>query len=258
MNQYLTNTRLIPRRAIIVYERAGQWSNDYYLEDREIKNQGGKYVFMAPVPLSHQAMRGIASSFIKKNALEMDFGGLVAQHLLLGINRPGICAVMWYRPAETRKLNFSGHLKIKGESTVQIPATLYLVFNDNLYLFALSDSKRPSGKSKLFNAPFFNIYADGRVCLGTAPVGKIRAKTFEGEAARFERAFYMAEQNGGTQNPCKTPLERLWNGLIKNKGPFPTKKELIPQAKFKTIDELIGKLIGNAKTNDQEEEDFDL
>lgn len=258
MNQYLTNTRLIPKRAIIVYERPGQWSQDFYLEDREIKNQGGKYVFMAPVPLSHQAMRSIASSFIKKNALAMDFGGLIADHLLLGINRPGLCSVIWYHPAETRKLNFSSQLKIKGESTAQIPAILYLMLNDNLYLFALAESRRPTGKSKLFNAPFFNIYADGRVCLGTAPVGKIRSKTFEGEAARFERAFYMAEQNGGQQNPCKTALAKLWNGLIKNKSPFPLKKELIQHPKFKTLDELIEKLIGNSKAHEEEDEDIDI
>lgn len=255
MNQYLNNTRLVPRRAIIVYQNPGQYANDFYLEDREIKNSEGKYVFMAPVPLSHQAMRSIASSFIKKNALSMDFGGLIANHLLLGINRPGVCAAMWYHPAETRKLNFSSHLKIKGQTAVQIPPILYLALNDNLYLFSLPDSSRPSGKTKLYNAPFFNIYVDGRVCLGTAPVGKIRSKTFEGEAARFERAFYMAEQNGGVGHPCKTSLAKLWNSLIQKKGPFP-KKELVQHPKFKTLDELIGKLIGNAKAD--EEEDFDL
>jgi PRTRC genetic system protein B len=142
-----------------------------------------------------------------------------------------------------RSLNFDNHKSIKSDMTANLPATLYLVIDAKLYLYALMSSERPDEKTKLYNAPFFNIYETGNVCLGTAAVGKHKARTFELEADRFERAFYMAEQNGGQLNQCKTPLVKLWNGLFKSKAAFPSKKELIQHSKYKTLGQLFEQLI---------------
>jgi len=257
MNNELTNKRLTPESAIIIYKEKGHYGTEYYLERREIRSQNGGYSFMAPQPLSKNMMKQIASSFVKRNALDIEFGGLIAPHLLLGVNKPGTMAVIWYRPAMTKQLNFSETLGIKGRPQVQLPATLYMVLNTTLYVFALSSDDRPDGRTKLYHAPFFNIYTDGNVCLGTAPIGKTRARTFEEEAYRFERGFYMAEQNGGSSKPCKTDLKLLWSQLIKKPGPFPIKDELIQHPKYKTLNDLISKLIGNNDSYDQEETDID-
>jgi PRTRC genetic system protein B len=251
MNDVNTNKRLSPTQAIIVYRDSSEYNPLYFLEKREIRNQGGKYILMAPVPLADDVLKDIAKSYVKSNSLNMDFGSLIAPHMLYGLNKPGKLVVMWYRPAMKRVLNFDTILKIKGSSTVEVPATLYVLINTNLYIYALMTNDRPELKTKLYKAPFFNIYDDGRVCLGTARVGSVREKTFELEAHRYERAFFMAEQNGGggTQNTCKTPLAALWNGLIKKKGPFPSSKELV-QHSHKTVADLISKLIGNNVEND--------
>lgn len=265
MNNSLTNSRLMPQRAIIVYHGNGEYNRDYYLESREIVQEKGKYVFMAPQPMAKDVMKKIAGSFIKRNSLEMDFGGLIPEHILFATNRPGMTAVIWYRPAAVRKLNFSANLQIKGQSTVSLPATLYLVLNTTLYIFALMTDDRPTATTKLYNAPFFNIYKDGNVCLGTAPIGKVRAKTFGLEAERYERGFFMAEQNGGTSVPCKTPLAKLWAIQIKKGGAFPSKGELIQHPTFKTLADLINKIIGTNGNNntqahleDEEEEEIGI
>lgn len=256
MNRELTNNRVIPRRAIVVY--SDNPGRNYYLESRDIVSRKGGYEFGAAVPMATSALQDVAKSFIKKNSVSMEVSGFIPDHLLYGINRVGLTAVAWYRPAMVRSLNFSKQLKIKGKSTAKIPATLYLVLNNNLYLFALMNDGRPCLSTKLYNAPYFNIYDDGRVCLGTANVGKIKAKTFEKEAERFERAFYMAEQNGGnTDGRCKSGLVRCWNTQLKGNKDFPSKKELIPHKKYKSFGELINKLIGdkNYEQEDQEEDD---
>lgn len=259
MNDQLTNKRLLPARAIIVYH--DKTKSNYYLESREIKKTGSNYSFMAPVPMSDTVMREIGKSYMKKNGVDMRFNGLIKEHILLTLNKTGITAVMWYRPSMIKKLNFSSQLRIKGESKVKIPAILYLVINAKLYVYALMDDSRPDGKTKLYNAPFFNIYEDGNVCLGTAPVGNRKATTFEGEAERFERGFYMAEQNGGqSRDNCKTPLTKLWSDLIKKQTAFPAKKELQQHKKFKTLDQLIDKLISKYLEDEEEtfyEEDID-
>lgn len=256
MNDQLTNIRLVPKSAVIVYAKGNNYHKDYYLESREIKNIGGKLQLQAPIPLASHVMKDIAKTFMKKNSFEMDFGGLIPSHILYAENRPGQTIVMWYRPEMKKSLNFSASLNIKGSSEVVIPATLYLVVNSKLYLYALENNERPELSTKLFNAPFFNIYEDGNVCLGTAPIGKIHGKTFEKEAERFERGFYMAEQGGGMfRDQCKTPIKELWTALLKKKVPFPSKKELIQHKKFKTLQVLIGKMIGHNSNDNYDDDD---
>lgn len=251
MNDLNTNTRLYPRRAIVVYHDNAK--TNYYLEDREIKNVKGKSVFMAASPMKDEVMKSIARSYVKSTGSKMSFDGIIPEHLLYCQNKEGQTIVMWYRPAIKQLLNFSAHLQIKGDTYVNIPATLYLVKNNKLYCYALGSNDRPNLKTKIFNAPFFNIYADGNVCLGTANIGK-KAKTFEDEAMRFERGFYAAEQNGGNyQDSCKTDLKILWSKLVKSKTVFPL-DQLIQHKDYPTLGDLTDKLIGKSK-NDYDDED---
>jgi PRTRC genetic system protein B len=252
MNNELTNTVLRPTRAIVLYQTGKGYSQDFYLESREIKADKGKYVFGAPQPLDKDTLKDIAATYMKKESFQMSFDSLIPGHILYARIRPGALDVLWFRPAQLKKLNFSASLKIKGESAVWIPPTLYLVHNSSLYLFALQNNKRPELSTKLHHAPFFNIYKGGNVCLGTAPIGKMRSKTFEGEAERYERGFYLAEQNGGHNIPTKTPLEKLWSRLIKKPVPFPAKEELIQHPEHKTLSDLMTKLIGNATYKEED------
>jgi PRTRC genetic system protein B len=241
MNRQMTNGRIRPRRAIIVYHDERQ--SNYYLESREIKPGKSGYSFMAPAPLATNVLKEIAQSFTKNDSGAMGHEKLVGAHILHGSSKPGRTVVAWYRPPTRRMLNFEKNIKIKPGISVNLPATLYMVVDTKLYLYALMSGDRPDDKTKLYNAPFFNIYETGNVCLGTAAVGKHKARTFELEADRFERAFYMAEQNGGQANQCKTPLAKLWNNLIHSKAAFPSKKELIQHAKYKTLGHLFEQLI---------------
>jgi PRTRC genetic system protein B len=256
MNDSQTNKRFFPSMAVIVYRDKNQYQPNCYLEKREIKLVGDKFRMMAPVPMEDDALKEIAKIYTKTRASDIGFGGLISPHLLYGINKSGITAVMWYRPAMKRSLNFSSQLKIKSSVYVSVPPTLYLVKNKDLYVFALMTDERPDLKTKIYKAPYFNIYEDGRVCLGTARVGN-KENTYEKEADRFERGFYMAEQNGGNvDHNCKTPLAKLWNNLIKTTAAFPSKKELIQHPKYKTVGELMQKMIGN-NSIEQDDEDYE-
>lgn len=249
MNDNATNTKLFPQRAIIVYHGNGEYHRDYYLESRLIRRSGKGFQLMTPTPVSRKMMIDIAGSFIKANAVKMDFEDVIPEHILYGVNKTGLTSVIWYRPASTRSLNFSDHLNIRGAQNVTLPALLYIAKNTSLYIYALASNSRPDRSTKLYKAPFFNIYDDGNVCLGTAPVGRMKSKSFEKEADRFERGFFLAEQNGGQSNQCKTALPKLWQQLIKEKAGFP-KKELVIHPKYKTLGELLDKLIGKTGNNE--------
>lgn len=249
MNKDLTNTRLKPHSAIIIYKSGGEYNGNYYLETRDITAKKGQYEFGAPVPMSDERMKDIASAYIAKATADMVFESIIPEHILYANHRAANTVVIWWRKPQKKVLNFSSLLNIKGSPEVMLPATLYLVHNNSLYVFALMDSNRPGKSTKLYHAPFFNIYEPGNVCLGTAPVGKYKSKTFEGEAERFERGFFMAEQNGGQAKPCKTDLKVLWNKQIKTKAnSFPAKSELIQHKKYPTLGELMNKIIGDTKS----------
>lgn len=242
MNNKYTNTRVSPAMAIIVFADKGR--NNYYLEQREITSEDGKYIFQSPVPLADNVLQEIASSYVKNNGWRLEHTGIIPEHILFGKSKIGTSVVVWYRPAMQRSLNFSAHLKIKGNTLVKVPATFYVALNSDLYVFALMTNERPVSSTKLYNAPFFNIYSDGRVCLGTAYLGA-KTESFEKEADRYERGFYMAEQNGGqSTNNCKTPLPQLWNKVVSSKSAFPSKTELKQHPTYKTVGDIFSQLIG--------------
>jgi len=248
MNRELTNGRLRPHSAIIVYKSGGDYSSSYYLETRDIVSKGKQYEFGSPVPMSDDKMKDIAAAYIKKASADMIFEGIIPEHFLYANHKASSTVVIWWRKPQRKQLNFSAGLKIKGKPEVMLPATLYMVHNNQLYVFALMDGTRPVRSTKLYHAPFYNIYEGGHVCLGSAPVGRYKSKSFEGEAERFERGFFMAEQNQVHNRPCKTPLAILYNGLIKNKAKsFPAKQELQQHKKFPTLGDLMDKIIGNTK-----------
>ncbi len=250
MNRNIVNKKLLPKKAIIIYDdknRENSYSTpQYYLESRDIISNNGTFMFGAPVPMANDVMKDIAKAYMKSNSFEMNFGPLIAEHILYGSNTAGKTVVMWYRPATRKILNFASALQIPSTNRpLHIPATLYVVINAKLFVFALQSSVRPDRSTKIFNAPFFNIYKDGNVCLGSANVGKVRAKTFDLEADRFERAFYMAEQNNDlASGRCKVPLTKLWKSQLKGSRGFPAKTTLLPHPNFKTVEDIIQKLIG--------------
>lgn len=244
MNYSNTNKRFSPKMVLTIYaDSESEYGRKYYLEQRDVVKVNGKVALTAGTPVSEDVLEKVAKSYIKKTAADVKQEGWMPEHLLFGSNKNGKTVVMWYRPAMVRNLNFSNSVIKTQKTTAKVPALLFLVISNKLYIYALMTNSRPDHKTKLYKAPFFNIYSDGNVCLGTADVGT-KSSSFEGEADRFERGFFLAEQNGGqSQSNCKTRLSRLWPQLLRTGAAFPSKAELKPQTGYKTVGELIEKLL---------------
>jgi len=243
MNKNLLNTRLNPNCVLIVYRTPGKYNEKYFIEKRDVTTVGDKQILSAAVPLSDDVMKKIALSYAKEEGSRLMMDKLIPEFLLHGSNDITKKLIVWYRPAMKRSLNFSGNQtlsKLKNESAM-VPATLYALHNKELYVFALPSNQRPTEKTKLFNAPFFNVYSDGKVCRGTAHFGK-STNSFSGEIDRYERGFYMAEQGSmSNEKATKKPLRQIWASLLGKETPFPV-KELVQHTKFKTLADLITKL----------------
>lgn len=244
MNSNIINKLLSPVKVLVIYASREQYTKQYYIEQREVTRVGSKNVIGPATAMPDDALNGIAKSIAKTNGDAMKHETLIGEHILYAPSISGRTIVIWYRKAQQRQINFGSKVGRKDDVTVKVPATLYVVDNKKLYVFALENDSRPTLKTKIYHAPFFNIYADGNVCLGTAPVGKSKAATFEKEAERFERGFYLAEQNGGAHSTAsKRTLEAVWKEVIKTKSAYP-KKELVQHSKYKTLEGLINSLTG--------------
>jgi PRTRC genetic system protein B len=247
MNKSLAGGMLVPKTAVIIYsEKRSTYAPNYYLECAEIKKEGNQYVMQAAQPCTDEVMRKVALTYAKTSGVSMVHASLIGAHILMGQNTATHTAVMWWRPAQMRLLNFDKQLKIKEPAKGQkmpVPATLFLLLNTTLYCFALAGNQRPTAKTKLYNAPFFNLYEGGNVCLGSANVGKQKTGTFEGEAQRYETGFFLAEQNMLHNNASKIPLNQLWSNLIAQKARTYPVKLLVPHKKHKTVADLITNLV---------------
>lgn len=80
-------------------------------------------------------------------------------------------AIAWYEPATPRVM----HFRTQGESAarrfdevlVPQPPLVFVARDHALRVFALREDQRPVLSTPLAPAPYWNVYADGRVCTGT-------------------------------------------------------------------------------------------
>lgn len=79
--------------------------------------------------------------------------------------------LIWYTPPGKRSMFFQ-KCSLEGSFDAQgvapVPGLIWLAERGSLYVFATKDSERPTPHSALFQAPFFNVWARGQVCVGSA------------------------------------------------------------------------------------------
>lgn len=78
--------------------------------------------------------------------------------------------LVWYSKSCYRMMYFSHHNRL--HFMVWWPALLWMVEKSTreLYVFALASNKRPQPKTRLYHAPLMNVYEQGTLCQGTAPL----------------------------------------------------------------------------------------
>lgn len=207
-------TELSPEMAIIVY----QHEQKYYLERRDIIN--GKMA--SGVPLTEKCLTDIFDTISSESSDSLH--GLVPDNLLYADSRCGREKYVWYNKPEKRSLFFHKDTGIP-DGQMCVPGLVYVASATSLSVFAFKGNKP---KSKLFKAPFFNIYDDGRVCLGSAKVDKPTELTYESIVRYWEKMFWASEfVHILGNNPVKNNLATLMKKGIETSSRFP-ESELLP------------------------------
>lgn len=224
-----------PTNAILIYQNNSEKGNDYYLEVFDILNNGrpanGR-------PLSEKEANDLGimlqiSNRQQKNHLQPT--SLLPENILHLDYKKG--EVVWYTPASKRRLLFTEELEIP-DGNACIPAMVWKADLQTLHVYALKEKERPTEKTKLFLAPFFNIYDDGKLCTGTIDIDFSDVHSLEDFIQTWEGYFFNSYFSHALNNErvSKENLLTIWKTLIETGKQFPM-KQLV--SSNKTLKEFI-------------------
>lgn len=220
-----------PSMAIVVYEG----DNQYYLERRDIDK--GK--MKAGIPLTEECLSDISE--VLSSSSEKIVHGTIPSFMIYSDCRPGHEKYIWYRKPEKRKMFFSKKLNIPN-GHINLPGLVYMAKGSNLSIFAVKSKGRIGIGTKLYHAPFFNVYDEANVCLGNAKLKWPDELTYDKIIQYWESKFWLSEFDHLLgNNPIKGNLSSVTKQCIKTGCDFPI-SQLKPIGKL-TIKDLLNEKI---------------
>lgn len=158
-----------------------------YVESALIDEEGR---IGAAQPLSIEAAKVLATQLNASIKIQ-SFGGIMPENVLrLDYQNTGF-ELTWWTAAQQVSATYSGNLKIPN-GKIWVPAMVwnYDLGDQALKVFALIKSERPTEKTKIYHAPFHNVYGDGRVCIGTGAKHFSRANNYTAIMKSVEKVFW--------------------------------------------------------------------
>lgn len=209
-----------PTSALVFYETKGT-NADRYVEHFDMDKNGNP---INAHPLTVREANVLAKSLqtgTEKNKAFLKPKGILPTNIL-HINPSEKGTVLWYTKAQKRQLFFVGGLEIPN-GKAYVPPMVWYGGKRGLYVFALASDRRPTEKTALCHAPFFNIYEDGNVCMGTVNVDIKNSASLEEFIEAWESYFFNSYFSHlmGNHNPVKGNCINLWKNLIGSDKPFP-------------------------------------
>ncbi|MGJ1265494.1 PRTRC system protein B [Sphingobacterium spiritivorum] len=212
-------TLYYPKSALVFYQTTGK-GNDTYVEHFDM-DKNGMPINAHPLTVkeANQLAKALKTAKEEKEPLLKPQGILSNEVLYF---EPNANKLVWFTKATQREMYFVESLGIpKGKANV--PPMLWVANRNGLAVFALSNSRRPTIKTKLYNAPFFNVYEDGNVCMGTVDVRIKKTASLEEFINKWEGFFfnsYFSHLMLG-HNPINGNCVSLWGNLIATGEVFP-------------------------------------
>ena len=225
-----------PKSALVFYESKAL-DKDTYVEHFDMDKNG------TPInahPLTEREAGALAKVLTcekQKQTVFLKSVGILPTHILHINPSRDKGAVIWYTKSQKRPLYFIDGLGIpSGQGFV--PAMVWQATKNSLQVFALLSNRRPTEKTPLYYAPFFNIYEDGRVCMGSVSI-EIKESAFVEEFTKaWENYFFNSYFSHlmGENSPVKGNCVSLWKDLTVTGRTFP--KEVL-KSNTKTLKNLL-------------------
>ncbi|AZA84580.1 PRTRC system protein B [Chryseobacterium lactis] len=221
ITQDFDNKLYYPKCALVLYESQGL-DPDVYVEHFDMDGNGNP---INAHPLTVMEADILAKTLMLEHEKESAFlkpkSVLPSNVLSLDPNTEK-GTVIWHTKAQQRELFFVESLGIPN-GKAYVPPMLWKASKSSLTVFALKNNRRPTLKSQLYHCPFFNIYADGKVCLGTIKIDIKNTTSVEDFMKAWEHYFFHSYFSHAlvTGGQSKENSVTLWKRLIKQGTIFP-------------------------------------
>jgi PRTRC genetic system protein B len=207
-----------PQSALVFYQTEGN-RLDTYVEYFDMDNTG--------MPINAHPLT-IREAQVLKKALNttdekvpcLQSRGIIGNHILHVDPLKG--KAVWFTKSMQRQLCFTENLGLPN-GKAYVPPMLWIADRLSLTVFALEGNRRPTEKAILYHAPLFNIYEDGKVCMGTVDVRIKKTASLEDFIKTWEDHFfnsYFSHLMAG-HNPINGNCVSLWKRLIATGERFP-------------------------------------
>ena len=159
--------------------------------------------------------------------------------------------IVWWKPASQAVMFFSDRggdalLKKLNGKRFPHPPLLFKVNSSNLWIRALGAKRRPTGKSPLYLAPYWNCYDNGSVCTGTMRIPREQSVNAIEE---WERSFFQSEfthaGGAGKQTTYPGGLLAMWQTLLS--------KRRFPFGYLVKVKQTVGEFVSNHENQTQHE-----
>ena len=222
-----------PRKAFVIYEQHGA-AKHIYIEAYDL-DPDGQPINAHPLSVREAGKLCKALQTTDKNTNSfLSSIGLLPKNLLYLKTDKNAYAV-WYTARQQVKLFFRQDLNIKS-GMANIPALVWKATKNAIALYAVTDEEITT-ETPLYNAPFFNMYDDGRVCMGNVRLEIKKDCALEDFISLWQNAFFDSYFSHMIQgyNPIKGNIVQLWKSLSDTGKPFPEKKLVVTNRTLKDL-----------------------
>jgi PRTRC genetic system protein B len=160
------NSEFIFTEALLVYRKRTRYSSSgtgneaFVTRHKAIHCKKGPPRLDTLEPLTMDFVRALSSEMKERMALEV-----LPPSVLAYANG----TIAWWRPASAATLFFEPGTVASAISGKQVPlpALVFMVRDLQMSVAALGQNRRPDHSTKLFRAPFWNVYDKGSLCHGS-------------------------------------------------------------------------------------------
>ncbi len=217
----LFNKVFLPVKGLLVFSSAGN-DHQYFIEAYDI-NEKGKMINAHPLSADEtQTLANcLSASLQNEHAFLQSLGLIPASLLYIRSGKDGFA--IWQSKPQYRNLFFHNDLGIP-DGKFAIPSLVWKADKQHLSVFAIKDTNRPSINTRLYHAPWFNIYESGSVCMGNVDISIGDNCALEDFITQWEHYFFESKFSHviGTRSPVSGNLIQLWNGLHNTSEKFPS------------------------------------
>nr|WP_315257798.1 PRTRC system protein B [uncultured Flavobacterium sp.] len=208
-----------PKSALVFYETK-RTDTDMYVEHFDMDSNGTP-INAHPLTVKEANVLAKALNTDEENSKAFLKPKGILTTNILHINPSEKGTVLWYTKAQQRQMYFVNSLDIP-IGKAQVPPMLWFANKNSLSVFALANDRRPTEKTPLHYVPFFNIYEDGKVCMGTVTIDIKNSASVEEFIQSWEHYFFNSYfSHSLCENVTRKNIVTLWKDLINTDKPFP-------------------------------------